>query len=199
MNRGVTLMIKEIKIHIKHKVENKSFLYKLILTFFICGVIFSMIGIKNGESDINLYMFCLFASSCSFSFVVILTPLNEKKQKQIFYKISIYAMMLIITAISLVFWVYVYLGGRGSVILYIFMFCLLLGSILFLINLIVDIFKFTKSIIDKFFSKIFNNKFSNTVLWIKNITSIIATITTFLATIISLLELLSKFPYQSFN
>lgn len=92
-------MIEQLKTYVKRKKVQNIFLYKLILSLFICGIIISIIGIKSGQSDMDLYMFCLITSSVSFYLGFMLFPLNEKKREQIFYKIGIYVMMSIITVL----------------------------------------------------------------------------------------------------
>lgn len=179
------------KIHQKLSAHNTRL--KFIVTFFICGIIFSVIGIPLSNTNDELYDFCAFSATICIGLWFVFLPLDYNKKNKIVNTLLKYTFGFFFTIVALHFWILIYYGARFSFITYCFLGILLIISIYFLTHIFINLFNYIQNqIIKKLFENFPAFKSSSSVsLIIQKITSLLVVITAFITAIINLIKLFS--------
>lgn len=164
-----------------------NFKVKLLISLFLSGIIFSVLGFYKNDNSLN--NFYLYATAFCFELWWSLLPIAEEKKDKIFKKTFIYFIMSIITAFTILFWIEIYFNDNHPIQDYIIATFALLAVIIFLLDVIETLFKAVILIINNIWSKIFKQNSSPVIILIKNITAIIATLTAFITSLIGLIRI----------
>ena len=180
-------ILKKVCNRIKYIYNKYKMRDKLVISLFLSAIIFSVIGTQYTNSNILYYVYLLPSAICLFLFLILL-PVDKQIKNKIRIRLVIYPAMALITLLELVVYGKIYFGYEIPILLHIVSVLVLVPDIIFFIDVLECLFKFISSIIN-IIVKETNSKFINIL---KNITSIIITITTFCTAIISFAKLFSE-------
>lgn len=174
-----------------HKIKDKWYKYnlqpKVIIALIFSCISFSSIGMHYNNNDLLYYLYLISASLC-FSVFMIILPVDKRIKDKIRIRLVLYPIMSIITLVELFVYSKIYFGDEIQLICHLLNVLLLIPVIIFFIDVLQCFFKFVSSIINLLVKET-NSKFINIL---KNITSIIITVTAFFTAIINFAKLFSE-------